>query len=390
MPAPQISIIVPTLNEAENLPLLVPQIDAALANRTYEILLVDDASQDATPRVCAQLEKHFPVRLIVRQPENGLSGAVLHGLREAKGEYLVVMDADLQHPPHAIPQLLAPLQTNRADFTIGSRYATGGTTDTDWSLLRQLNSRAATLLARPCAGPTRDPMSGFFALKRETFARARHLTPIGYKIGLELICKCGVERPLEIPIHFATRHAGQSKLSVRQQVKYIEHLSRLYDFVFPRAVPALKFLLATASAWIVGFAVYLLALAKGVSDGLVAPPPAIAVAYAATIIDTAVFHLRYPRTQRAFQIRPRAWQNFTLISLSEWSVACAAAIACSHRLALSPLSLFLACFLSATLTRFVLRKTFLHDLRGLRKAIRPQDTRPVTSPDDLRPVRDAA
>jgi dolichol-phosphate mannosyltransferase len=390
MLAPQLSIIIPTLNEAENLPLLIPQIDAALPNRSYEILVIDDSSQDNTPQVCADLARQFPLRLITRQPENGLSGAVLLGLRQAAGEYLVVMDADLQHPPHNIPQLLAPLQSGQADFTLGSRYATGGTTQTGWSFLRRLNSRAATLLARPFAGQTRDPMSGFFALKRETFQRAQHLTPIGYKIGLELICKCGVQRPLEIPIHFATRRAGESKLTVRQQVKYLEHLSRLYDFVFPRLAPVAKFLIATASSWIVGLAVYLLALAKGVTEGLVAPPPAIAVAYAAAIITTAVFHLRYTRTQRPFHVRPRAWRDFALISLCEWASACAAAIACSYMLSISPLDLFFVSFLTATLTRCLLRQAFLHDLRGLRKAIRPQDTRPVISRDDLRPVRDAA
>ena len=106
-------------------------------------------------------------------------------------------------------------------------------------------------------------MSGFFALRRETFRRARYLTPVGYKIGLELMCKCGVERPCEVPIHFGSRYAGRSKLGMGQQFKYLEHLSRLYDFFFPRLSPIVKFFVATASAWLVGFAVYLLALAKG-------------------------------------------------------------------------------------------------------------------------------
>jgi dolichol-phosphate mannosyltransferase len=302
------------------------------------------------------------------------------------------MDADLQHPPERISDLLAPLETGESDFTLGSRYAAGGSTQSTWSIFRRLNSKAATLLARPFAGDTRDPMSGFFALRRETFQRARHLTPLGYKIGLELICKCSVQRPLEIPIHFATRHAGRSKLNVRQQFKYLEHLSRLYDFFFPRSAPVIKFLIATACAWIVGFAVYLVALAKSRADGFVAPPPAIAVAYAAAIITTAVFHLRYTRTQREFLIRPHSWRDFAMISLCEWASAAATAIFCSHRIRqISPLELFIFSFLAATLTRYVLRTGFLHDLRGLRKQVHRDNVQPAnTAAADLRRARDAA
>ncbi|HEY7120682.1 MAG TPA: polyprenol monophosphomannose synthase [Tepidisphaeraceae bacterium] len=378
MSDPQVSIIFPTLNEAENLPLLIPRIAAAMAAGTYEILIVDDSSPDRTPDVCAALARRYPLRLIVREPKDGLAGAVLHGLREAAGGFLVVMDADLQHPPESIPELLRPLQEDRADFTLGSRYTAGGSTKSEWSLLRRVNSKAATFLARPFAGDAHDPMSGFFALHRETFARARHLTPIGYKVGLELMCKCGARRVVEVPIHFATRHAGQSKLTVRQQFKYLEHLSRLYDFFFPRISPVIKFLIATASAWLVGFAVYLLALAKSRADGLVAPPPAIAIAYAAAIIATAVFHVRYTRTQREFLIRPRPWRDFAMISLCEWAAAAGMAVFCSRRIAhITPLELFLYCFAAATTTRYVLRKEFLQDVRGLRTELRPEKPAPV-------------
>jgi glycosyltransferase involved in cell wall biosynthesis len=382
------------LNEAENLPVLIPRIAAALAGRTHEILIVDDSSADHTTFVCDQLAGRFAVRLIVRTPENGLSGAVLQGLHEARGEYLVVMDADLQHPPENIPDLLLPLEKDEADFTIGSRYASGGTTGAEWSIFRRMNSRAATLLARPFAGETHDPMSGFFALRRATFERARQLTPLGYKIGLELMCKCGIERPREIPIHFATRHAGRSKLNVKQQFKYLEHLSRLYDFFFPRLSPVVKFMIATASAWLVGFAVYLLALAKARADGLVAPPPAIAIAYGAAIITTAAFHLRYTRTQKQFLIRPHPWRDFAVISLCEWATASVAAVFCSRRiLDVTAGELFLYCFSAATITRYILRKEFLQDLRGLRKGIREEEQRAreiMAVANDLRSMRDAA
>ena len=392
MHRPEISIIVPTLNEAANLPLLVPRIATALRGRAYEILIVDDSSEDGTVAVCEELRKRFPLRLISRRPRNGLSGAVLEGMREAGGEYLVVMDADLQHPPERICDLILSLENGETDFAIGSRYVTGATTGQRWSIFRRINSSIATLLARPFAGQTRDPMSGFFALRRETFERGRNLTPLGYKVGLELMCKCGVRRPLEVPIHFGARHAGQSKLSLKQQFKYLEHLSRLYDFFFPRLSPVVKFIIATAAAWLVGFSVYLIALLKSPTEGLVPPPPAVAIAYAAAIITTAVFHLRYTRTQREFLTRPRPWRDFAVISLCEWATAAAAAIVCSRRIMhITSLELFFYCFLAATITRYILRKELLQDIRGLRRDL-PQDSADAsqTRGSDLRRLRDAA
>ena len=102
------------------------------------------------------------------------------------------MDADLSHPPEVLPAMLAKLDGG-ADFVLGSRYVSGGTTSHDWGFLRWLNSRVATLLARPLTS-VRDPMSGFFALRRSTFELGKDFNPVGYKIGLELIVKCGCER----------------------------------------------------------------------------------------------------------------------------------------------------------------------------------------------------
>src|SRR5215213_4368552 len=159
----QVSIIIPTLNEAENLPVLVPRIDEVLraADLKYEVIVVDDDSRDDTRAVCAKLSETYPLALIVRQNiKDGLSGAVLQGMAAASGRTLVVMDADLQHPPEKIPELLAMLDAG-ADFVIGSRYVPGGSTAERWGPLRKVNSWAATLLARPFAGNTHDPMSGF-------------------------------------------------------------------------------------------------------------------------------------------------------------------------------------------------------------------------------------
>ena len=140
------------------------------------------------------------VQIIVRTEGRGLSQAVLAGLRRARGEVLVCMDADLSHPPEALTPMLHKLRSG-ADFVVGSRYVEGGSTSHDWGFLRWINSRAATMLALPLT-TVRDPMSGFFALRRSTFEAGRDFNPVGYKIGLELIVKCGCERVVEVPIHF--------------------------------------------------------------------------------------------------------------------------------------------------------------------------------------------
>jgi dolichol-phosphate mannosyltransferase len=226
-----VSVIVPTYREAENLPILVRALADALASTPggYEILVVDDNSQDGTEEACAELAKSFPVRLLVRRQERGLASAVVHGMRAAAGTWLVVMDADLSHPPDAVPALLAPLRAGQADFVVGSRYVSGGSTEEGWGVYRWLNSKVATLLAWPLAR-VRDPMAGFFALPRQLFESAAPLDPIGYKIGLELLVKCRCRHVVEVPIHFRNRLHGQSKLSLREQVNYLRHLLRLYRF----------------------------------------------------------------------------------------------------------------------------------------------------------------
>src|SRR5204862_6276038 len=145
-----VSIIVPTLNEAENLPLLVPRIAAAMGGRDYEIIVVDDDSHDDTRAVCLRLASEYPLTLHVREhPKDGLAGAVLEGFGLGRGDVLVVMDADLQHPPETLPALLEPLERGAADFVLGSRHAPGGSIEEEGGLLRRINSRVATLRARP-------------------------------------------------------------------------------------------------------------------------------------------------------------------------------------------------------------------------------------------------
>ena len=370
-PSPDISLIVPALNEAENLSPLMERIGTALRGRSYEVLIVDDNSQDGTPQVAAELARSHPLRLIVRTvPKDGLGGAVLQGMRESRGRILVVMDADLQHPPEKLPELIAPLEANNGtDFVLGSRHVPGASTGERWGVLRRVNSEVATLLARPFAGRTRDPMSGFFALRRETFEAAQRLTPLGYKIGLELMCKCRVRQVREIPIHFAERTRGQSKLSLREQFRYLEHLSRLYDFSFPRFSPVVKFLVVMLLGFGVSLGLFELLVARGVG-----PLWAPILSYPAAILVTAVFHRRYIRTQREFIVEARPWADFVLVALAEWSACALAATWLALRAQLaSALEIFAISFGAAMVARYVLRKELMQDVRGLRREIHRDD-----------------
>ena len=230
---PTLSIVVPTYHEVDNIALLTERIFKTVrdAGISCELILVDDNSRDGSVEAVEKLKASYPVRMIVREDERGLSTAVLRGFEDATGEIFLVMDADLSHPPEKIPDLYAPVKSGEADFAFGSRYVSGGETK-DWPFIRKLNSRAATLLARPLTRAT-DPMAGFFCLSRATWENAAPLSPLGYKIGLELLIKGRCRKLLDVPIVFADRHAGKSKLTFRQQLLYLIHLKRLYFFKFP-------------------------------------------------------------------------------------------------------------------------------------------------------------
>ena len=252
MRRPEVSIVVPTYREADNLRPLVEGVLGSLAGSPWsaEMIIVDDDSGDGSGEVIEELAEQWPVRIIVRRQERGLSSAVIRGLGEATGQLLVCMDADLSHPPASVPDLIRPVAEGRADFCLGSRYVPGGSTSSDWGALRWLNSWVARMLARPLTSVS-DPMAGFFCLRRETFEQADALNPIGYKIGLELMVKGRCRRIAEIPIAFVDRAAGESKLSPAEQWRYLVHLKRLYLYRWPigaRLVPVLVALVVLAVA----------------------------------------------------------------------------------------------------------------------------------------------
>lgn len=209
---PTLSVVVPTLNEVDNIERLIQQV-IEHANGPVEIVIVDDGSTDGTRERIRGLMATHPVRLVARdRPALGLSGAVIEGARAARGDLLVVMDADLSHPPAEIRALTTPICDGRADMVIGSRYIRGGTTP-GWPIYRKAMSRVASAFAYPLTG-VHDSMCGFFAIRR---AQLLELAPTatGFKIAFEAIVRGGRDlRVLEIPIAFRDRAHGTSKMSL--------------------------------------------------------------------------------------------------------------------------------------------------------------------------------
>ncbi len=227
-----LAIIVPTLNEAENIEPLVRQIVLALPE-CDEIIFVDDGSKDGTQHTVCALAREFPLQLIERSnPTLGLAGAVIEGTRAARGEIIVVMDADLSHPPNELSNLVRPLLADHADMVIGSRYVRGGTTP-GWPLYRKIMSRLAAAAAYPLTG-VHDSMCGFFAIRRERLLElAPHAT--GFKIAFETIVRGGRHlRVVEIPIAFRDRARGKSKMSLGvASVFAMRWLAALWRRLFP-------------------------------------------------------------------------------------------------------------------------------------------------------------
>jgi dolichol-phosphate mannosyltransferase len=205
-----ISLVIPTLNEVDNIQPLLARIRQCQP-APDEIIFIDDGSTDGTRESIRSFAGSAPVELVEREaPSLGLAGAVVAGARAAAGEWLVVIDADLSHPPEKISELLQPLFGGRADMVIGSRYVKGGSTP-GWPIWRKILSRAAAALAYPLTG-VHDSMCGFFAMPTQLLLE---LTPAatGFKIAFEVLVQGGRNlRVIEIPIVFRDRSRGVSKM----------------------------------------------------------------------------------------------------------------------------------------------------------------------------------
>ncbi|MFC2058018.1 glycosyltransferase [Chloroflexota bacterium] len=225
--SPELSLIVPTYNERENIESLVERVHRSLSDYDYELIVVDDNSPDGTSELAQRLSQKYPVRVIVRKDERGLASAVVAGFREARGKVLGVIDADLQHPPELIPSLLKEIREG-ADVTIGSRYVPGGGLE-GWSMKREIISKVAKMMATlllPQIRKIKDPLAGFFLFRKEVIEGVT-LNPIGYKILLEVLIMGNAGRVTEVPYTFRNRERGKSNLNAREQISYLKHLYRL-------------------------------------------------------------------------------------------------------------------------------------------------------------------
>jgi dolichol-phosphate mannosyltransferase len=228
----KLSLIIPTYKESANIPTIVSKLsallDAAIPDR-YELIVVDDNSPDRTWEVAQSIMPNYPqLRVMRRQQERGLSTAVIRGWQAARGEVLGVIDADLQHPPETLLELYGEIERG-ADLAVASRHVEEGGVS-DWSVIRRFLSRGAQVLGLVIlpgvVGRVSDPMSGYFMVRREAIA-AKVMDPVGYKILIEVLGRGNIRWIGEVGYVFQERHEGESKVTAKQYVEYLQHLLRL-------------------------------------------------------------------------------------------------------------------------------------------------------------------
>lgn len=227
-----LSLVLPTYNEGENIEAMV-RILVELLERNwsgqYELIVVDDDSPDLTWKIATQLTQQYPpLKVLRRTAERGLSTAVIRGWQMAQGQVLGVIDADLQHPPEILLALLEEMKQG-ADLAIASRHVEGGGVS-EWSMARRLLSRGAQMLGLlilpEVISRLSDPMSGFFMVKRRAIAH-QPLSPVGYKILIEVTARGKIRWLAEVGYVFRERRSGESKVTWRQYVEYLQHLLKL-------------------------------------------------------------------------------------------------------------------------------------------------------------------
>jgi len=218
-PAPELSVVVPTFKERDNVPLLVGKLAHALAGIDWEVIFVDDNSPDGTAAAARAIgATDARVRCIRRIGRRGLAGACIEGMLASQARYVAVMDADLQHDETLLTQMLARLRAGEAELAVASRYADGGSAAGLASARREQASRVSTAVARRLLGVAlSDPMSGFFMMRRDRFeSLAPQLSSQGFKILLDIAATAGRDlRITELPFVFGERQHGESKLDTR-------------------------------------------------------------------------------------------------------------------------------------------------------------------------------
>jgi glycosyltransferase involved in cell wall biosynthesis len=236
---PELSVVVPTFNEAGNVRELLRRLVAETAHQTVEVIFVDDSTDD-TAAVIAAAAPEFPVRVVLAERERavgGLGGAVVEGLKLAAAPWAVVMDGDLQHPPALVPVLHRRGVDGDADLVVATRYETGGSREGLGSAYRLAVSRSLTALASLVLGPSvgriSDPLSGFFAVRLAAL-RLEEARPLGYKVLLELVVRFDLRKIVQVPYEFGHRHAEESKSTYREGLRYLRHVRQLRQLQLER------------------------------------------------------------------------------------------------------------------------------------------------------------
>lgn len=232
----QISIIIPTYNESKNIIQILKSIGENLPrNLKTEAIVIDDNSPDGTGTLVEEYLKNvkklagYTIDIIHRTAKNGLSSAILKGIQHARGDTIIVMDSDFSHPPQIIPKLIEAIKKYQFDIAVASRYVHGGKIQ-DWSIKRRILSKVATTIAKKGLGiDTADPMSGFFAFKKNII-RGLKFDTIGYKFLLEVLVKTKGASVKEIPYTFIDRQFGSSKLEINTMIDYCKSVWKLYRY----------------------------------------------------------------------------------------------------------------------------------------------------------------
>lgn len=223
----KISVVVPTYNESENVGNLTNQIDYALRGIDYEVIFVDDSTDNTPDAIKKVIEENPNVRMEHRETEKGLATAVLEGFKLSRGDYIAVMDADLQHPPAILRSMYAVMETG-VDFCVPSRFIPGGS-DGGLGPYRKLVSGVARYIGKimlPSLRKITDPTSGLFMFRRSVIEDA-DLRPIGWKIMVEVLAMGSYRTVVEIPYKFQARPAGESKLSSKVTLEYLKQVAEL-------------------------------------------------------------------------------------------------------------------------------------------------------------------
>ena len=232
---PNLSVVIPTYNEKENLPVICEAINKAAVSNDIpiEIIIVDDNSPDLTYKVAEDLSKKYPIKLIRRINKRGLGSAIIDGIAAASSEIVCIIDADLSHPPQTIPKMYQMIKSKEAELVVGSRLVSSGGVS-DWIWYR----RVIHIIARTLGSfltPIKDVTSGYFMFDKKIIEGVK-LNPTSWKIALEIIVKGKYKKAVEFPIVFKEREAGKSKITLKDSFDYLIHLISLtvHKFLFKR------------------------------------------------------------------------------------------------------------------------------------------------------------